>query len=337
MRFCLHARAHAFAPRLRAWVNCLTVCVCWLFLTLAGVAASSPAMLLDEGKAGELLRLLGPHSNSSDAATLNFLGRTYYALHDWNHAVQYCEQAVRLAPDNATFQLWLGRAYGEKANTAGPLKAFSLARKTLNAFQTAHQLDRNDMNIARDLGEYYALAPGVVGGGSSKALALADEIAPAHPADAAGLRALTYDKAGQRERAETAYRELIRLSHGSAASYLSFARFASGHHDWHGFDQNLTLALSASRLQAIDRYDAAALLLRAKRNLPEAVRQMRAYLAGHTVEEGPAFQAHYLLGEIWLAQGNLVQASEEFRAALALAPGYRPAEEALNQLAHATE
>jgi tetratricopeptide (TPR) repeat protein len=310
----------------------------WLLLAaLPCLASATPAGLLDAGKADELLRMLEPQAEGNNAVALNELGRTYYALRDWDNAVRFCEHAARLEPSNATYQLWLARAYGEKANDAGPLTAYALARKSLAAFENARSLDRQSVPIARDLGEYYADAPSIVGGGAEKARALASEIAAAHPVDAAWLRARAYDGDKDYARAEAGYNELIRLDHGSAASYLHLARFLRGRKNWPAFEQAVSRALSSSQISPIDRYDAAELLLRTKRDLAEAARQMRAYLASRTIEEGPAFRAHYLLGEILLASGERAQATAEFKAALALASGYRPAAEALEHMGGGTK
>ena len=91
--------------------------------------------------------------------------------------------------------------------------------------------------------------------------------------------------------------------------------------------------MQSARIRPVDRYDAAEMLLKTNRNLPEAAQQMRAYIqSGHTQEEAPLFRAHFLLGEILLKSGDASQAAAEYRAALALASSYRPAAEALRRL-----
>ena len=49
-------------------------------------------------------------------------------------------------------------------------------------------------------------------------------------------------------------------------------------------------------------------------------------------EDAPAFQAHYLLGQILEKQGNKPGAAEEYRAAVALAPEYEQAQSALRRV-----
>jgi len=57
---------------------------------------------------------------------------------------------------------------------------------------------------------------------------------------------------------------------------------------------------------------------------------LRDYTGGqYTSEDGPVFQAHYLLGQLLEKQGDRQAAAEEYRAALALASQFRPAKDAL--------
>jgi tetratricopeptide (TPR) repeat protein len=304
-----------------------------LVLLPLAARAATPAELLNAGRADDALRLLAPQAAGNNAAALNYLGRVYYALGDWENAVRNCERAAQLEPNNAEFQLWLGRSYGEKASAAGPLTAYSLARRSVAAFTAARALDHQSIAIARDLAEYYAAAPSMVGGGADKALALAAELVPAHPSDAAWVRALVASSNKDYEQAEREYNESIRLDHNSASTYIEFARFLRTRKQWDRFQQMIERALASPRIRPSDRYDAAELLLKTNRGLSVAAAQMRAYIqSGHTEESAPVFRAHFLLGEILLKAGDASQAAAEYRASLALASTYRPAADALGRL-----
>ncbi len=320
-----------FSVSRRLLLSLLLSCV--LLLPLAGNAATEPRELLDAGRADEALRLLTVQAAGNNAVAFNYLGRLYYALGDWDNAAQYCERATQVDPRNAAFQLWVGRSYGQKANAASALTAYPLARKSVAAFTAARSLDRQNIAIARDLAAYYAIAPIIVGGGSDKALALAAELAPEHPADAAWVRAMTASNRGQYEQAEHEYIEAIRLDHDSASSYLDFARYLRDRKNWDRMQQTVERAIQSPRIRPTDHYDAADLLFYARRNLNLAAQQMRAYIqSGSPEESAPLFRAHYLLGEILLKSGDPSQAAAEFRAALVLASSYRPAAESLRRL-----
>jgi tetratricopeptide (TPR) repeat protein len=316
-----------------ALMGLLLLACALLFPPLSWAATPSPRELLDGGRADEALRLLTRQATGNNAAAFNYLGRTYFSLGDWDNAVRYCERASQLDPRNAEYQLWLGRSYGEKANAASALFAYSLARKTVAAFESARSLDRNSMPIARDLSEYYFTAPSIVGGGIDKALALAAQLAPEHPSDAAWVRAMVASRGGEHDKAEREYNDSIRFDHNSAATYLEFARYLRGRGSWDRFQQTVERAIHSTLIRPINRYDAAEMLLRADRDMPMAAQQMRAYIqSGNTDEAAPLFRAHFLLGEILLKSGDAGQATAEYRAALALASSYRPAADSLRRL-----
>jgi tetratricopeptide (TPR) repeat protein len=296
-------------------------------------SAATPQELLDTGRADEAIQLLTPQATGNNAAAYNYLGRVYYALDAWDDAVRFCERAAQLEPNNAQFQLWLGRTYGEKANAAPALTAYSLARKSVAAFTAAHSLDPRNEDIARDLAEYFTSAPSIVGGGSTKALALASEVDPLFPVTAAWIRALVASNAGRYDDAEREYFNSIRLDHDSADAQLEYARFLRGRKRWEQFQQTIEHAVQSRNIRPEDRYNAAEMLLKSSRNLPLAAREMRDYIeSGHTVEDAPVFRAHYLLGQIMEKSGDNAKAASEYRAALALASGYQPASEALARL-----
>ena len=159
---------------------------------------------------------------------LIYLCRAYFALEDWDNAVRNCERAVQLEPNNAIFQLWLGRSYGEKANACSVHPdAYSLARKTVAAFIVARtRWTARSIAIARDLAEYYATAPAIVGGRRRQS---------SRPGRRTGPRASlrrrldtwpwSRSNAGQYEQAEHEYSEAIRLDHDSASTYLDLAHY----------------------------------------------------------------------------------------------------------------
>src|ERR1700730_18952340 len=79
--------------------------------------------------------------------------------------------------------------------------------------------------------------------------------------------------------------------------------------------------------------DASSLLLRADRAHDLGIRLLRRYLTS-PVEEGPAFKAHDLLGQLLEKQGDSRAAAEQYRAALDLFHAYRRAEEDLKRVEH---
>src|ERR1700690_1886642 len=128
-----------------------------LFLLLAvltTVAAADPApmQLLSSGRMNEAISLL---SNRGDAESFNLMCRAYYAMERWDDAVRWGERAVAERPQDASYHLWLARAYGRKAGGSSPLAAAGLARKAKNEFEHAVQLDPANVEARSDLSKYY--------------------------------------------------------------------------------------------------------------------------------------------------------------------------------------
>src|SRR5512141_3371497 len=92
--------------------------------TVASAADLNPADLLNRGRTDEAIRTLNQQVSSSQSAeSYHMLCRAYYSVEDFDNAIKNGERAVQLNPSNANYQLWLGRAYGLKAEQANALSA----------------------------------------------------------------------------------------------------------------------------------------------------------------------------------------------------------------------
>jgi len=316
-------------------IRILCAAILALVLALPAVSgAQDGASLLAAGRADEAVRLLEQRvaANPSDAVAFNMLCRAYMMFENWNAAVGACERAVLLAPSLSLYQLWMGRAYGRKAEHAGALSAYGLARKSLGAMQRAVELDPTSTAARRDLAEYYATAPSIAGGGAAKALRLADEVAARDPVTAANIRAVVAEKQHNVQEAERQLQEAVRASGSSATSLLELARLYRSQNNWQAMEATIQRAMDSPRRQPLDVYSAGELLVVTERNLKLAADLLRRYLAGRTEEEGAVIRAHWLLGRALEGLGDGNGAAAEYRAALALAAGYRPAQDALRRL-----
>lgn len=112
----------------------------------------------------------------TDAQTHFYLGQIAFGQHDYDTAVARFETAVGLRQHDASFHMWLGRAYGRQAEHAAVWRQVWLARKVRRQFETAVALDPDSVAARWDLMEYYAKAPGFLGGSRDKAKIQAREI-----------------------------------------------------------------------------------------------------------------------------------------------------------------
>lgn len=321
----------AFLRTLIVHVACVSIALTLLALP---AAADTPQDLLADGHVDQAMQVLEQHIHSDPTAeAYNLLCRADFELDDWDAGIPACEKAVSLAPDSGLYHLWLGRIYGEKADHSGFLKAAGLAKKVRSEFERAVEFDPSNWEAHTDLAEFYLEAPGIVGGGEDKARAQADLLASMNPAMADWVRARIAQKKKDNAVAEKEYRAAIDASHGGARAWVSLAGF----YRHTGRLDEMEQALHTMESRPLDRpaalMDAASILLRSGRDYPLAIRLVRRYLAFGPVEEWPAFKAHYLLGELLEKQGERDAAAEQYRAALAMAHTFAPAQEGLQRVA----
>jgi len=296
-------------------------------------AASSPRELLAAGRVDEVIPLLQQQIARfpAEAEANNFLCRAYLMIDETDRAIGACERARNLDPKKSLYHLWLGRAYGKKADHAGVFSAAGLVKKVRLSFERAVELDPRSWEARSDLAEFYIEAPAIVGGGKDKARQQADEIQPLNPAMAHRILAKIADKDKDSAAAEREYRAAIIASHSGAFAWFDLANFLFHANRLDEMDQ----AMHTLESSLVDRpeslRDAATVLQRADRDYPLAISLLRRYLSA-PVEEAPAFEAHDLLGHLLEKEGDRHAAADEYRAALALSRGYTRAQEDLRRV-----
>jgi tetratricopeptide (TPR) repeat protein len=298
-------------------------------------ADSTDSKLLAEGRVDDAIASLQRRISGApkDAESFNLLCRAYFTLSDWDKGISACEKAVSLDPENAQYHLWLGRIYGEKADHAGFLSAAGLAGKVRNEFETAVRLNPNSAEARTDLAEFYLEAPGIVGGGRDKAEAQVQQLATLDPVKAGWVKGRLAEKKKDMASAEKEYRAAIEASHGAALAWLNLALFYRHTAHLDQMEDAIRHASSAQMNQPEVLMECAEMLIRAKRDLPQATQLLRRYLPpGPTVEAAPAFKAHYLLGTALEQQGDKTAAAQEYRASLSMAKKFTLAQTALDRL-----
>ncbi len=305
-------------------------------LLLPARAAATPKELLVSGHADEAIHALEEVARISapDAESYNLLCRAYYMIDEWDHGIAACERAVKLAPENSFYHVWLGQVYGEKAEHAGLLSGAGLAKKVRTEFERAVELDPKSTEARADLAQFYLEAPPMVGGGKDKARAQIEALAGFNPALADYVSGQLAEKEKDPETAERAYRAAIETGHGAANAWLHLAQFFAHAKRFDEMDDALRRMNAAPLDHPEALMDGASLLLHAERDYALAVLLLRRYFTNGPVEEGPAFKAHDLLGQLLEKQGDRRAAAEEYRAALTLSHTYSRAREHLRRVEH---
>jgi tetratricopeptide (TPR) repeat protein len=313
----------------------LSILLLLALLPSLSAADAADSKLLAEGRVDDAIASLQHRISHApnDAESYNLLCRAYLTLSDWDRGISACEKAVSLDPDSAQYHLWLGRIYGEKADHVGFFSAASLAKKVHNEFETAVRLDPNCAEARTDLAEFYMEAPGIMGGGRDKAETQAQKLATLDPVRAGWVKGRLAEKRKDLVSAENEYRAAIEASHGAALAWLNLAFFYRQTGRLDAMEDAIRHASSATLDQREVLMESAAMLLRSKRNLPQATQLLRRYLlSGPTVEAAPAFKAHYLLGTALEQQGDHPAAAQQYRTSLSLAKNFALAQTALDRL-----
>ncbi len=306
-----------------------------LALASPAAAAESARDLLCAGRVDDAMASLQARLQTSpqDAEAHHLLSRAYLLVEEWNQAVKAAEQAVDLQPKNSNYHLWLGRAYGRKAENCNPFCAAGLAGKVRSEFEKAVELDPNNTAARTDLAEYYMEAPGIMGGSKDKAREQADQIERRAPSSAHWVRARLAEKDKQYDVAEKEFRAAIEGSSNPSQAWIDLADFHHRRRRVADMEKAVSKALSAPELSGGTLFEAASLLFRAGRNFPGAVDMLRRYLdSGKMVCDAPAFRAHYLLGTILEKQGDKQAAAAAYQASIALARDFDDPRKALKRV-----
>jgi tetratricopeptide (TPR) repeat protein len=292
---------------------------------------------LQNGEADKALALLQSSAlqNNGQAEAHNLSCRVRFALEEWAEAASECEQAVRLDAQVSNYHLWLGRSLGERADHASFLSAYSLAKRARVEFEKAVGLNPRNIEALADLGEFYAEAPAVVGGGADKAQAIAVQLDKVDAARAGVLRSRIAEQQKDYGTAERELKQAIASSPHPATLWASMAGFYKRRQQWPEMESAVRGIQSAAERDShagAALYDGASVLMESNRDLALAARIFEDYLnSSAKSEEAPAFQAHERLARIKDRLGDAESAARERAAARALAREYKPAEDSRKQ------
>lgn len=234
-----------------------------------------------------------------DAAAFELIGQNYFMLGEYKKSSDALEKAVALDPDNPQILLWLGRAYGRRAETANPLTAPGYASKARQNLEKSVRLDPSNKDATGDLLDFYLDAPGFLGGGVQKAESLAQLIGKTDPAEQHYAEALIDEHRKDYTAAEQQLRRAAELAPRQVSRVIALAKYLARQ----GRIQESDDAFEKARRMAPN--DPRVLFTRAetyveqRRNLEEARELLQKYLSAPlTPNDPPRQQAEALLKKI---------------------------------------
>jgi tetratricopeptide (TPR) repeat protein len=315
-------------------ICCVIACVAPLGAQESAVEVAKAAY--ERGDSGKAIQVLkdAAAKEPNNAEIQLWLVKAYLEANQIDEAVKSGERAIVIDPKNSADHQWLGEAYGEKADHASMLSAYSWARKTQKEFDTAVQLDEHNYDAAQDLIEYDCTAPGMVGGGEDKAQPLIQKLMGLDAAEGhfgAGVcKAVKKDLPG----ADVEYAKALESKPKTADRIYDIGDYFQQRGQG---DKLLEVAAAGEALAPKDArakyYRAAGWILKGEK-LSDAEKLLREYLAAGPYRDAfpKPWDAHYWLGRLAAAQKNTAGAKNEYQEALKLNPKYKRAQEALKQL-----
>jgi tetratricopeptide (TPR) repeat protein len=287
---------------------------------------------LQAGEVDKAIALLAtlPSTGAGAAEAQNLLCRVRITLEQWSQAAAECQQAVNLDEQNSDYHMWLGRVLGQQASHASFITALGIAKHSLSEMQTAAKLNPQNGPALSDLGDYYAQAPGMAGGGIDKAQAVASQLDKVDPARAAQLRGDIAVQQKDYATAESAYRQAAAVAKEPADYWTVLANFYRSRQQWSNLDaaiQNCVAAAAKDKKSGVGLYDGAGVLISAKRNPSLAAQMLENYLSNSSLsEQAPAFIAHIRLSRLKQQLGDAVGAKSELAIAAQMAKEFNPAQ-----------
>ncbi|MEZ5364574.1 MAG: tetratricopeptide repeat protein [Bryobacterales bacterium] len=209
-------------------------------------------------------------------------GIDLFAKEDYKAAQKAFEDAAQETPRDPDSWLWLGRAYGRRAERATgfrALGALSLANKCRESFEKAIAIDPYHQQALEALFDYYVNAPGLVGGGEDKALDLIPQLKAADIGAALRARASLDEKQENYAVAEEELRQAIELRPKDLGHRLSLASFLARRKRYDESDALFAEAMAQHKNDPEVWFSRAKALVRAKRKPDEARRLLERYLA----------------------------------------------------------
>jgi len=317
-------------------VAVLVAAALWVPNVVAGQNGEPDGVrLFEAGKFKEAKTVFEPafKANTRDAAAAFYLGRIALEERRNERAADYFEAASKLDPKNATYFLWLGRAYGREAQQANVLRQPGLAKRTRSAWERAIELDPDNLDARSDLIQYYVQAPGFLGGSTSKAIEQAEEIRKRNALRGYLELGALYEREKKYGEAEKAY---LAASKEKSERHVGGYRLGLFYQNTGAFEKAFELfeaMIAANPTESGALFQIGKTGAMSGQRLDRAAEALEAYLQTTPGRNDPTLAAaHWRLGMVHEKRQDRQRAKAEYETALRLDPTFKQATESLKKL-----
>ena len=235
----------------------------------------------------QALTLLKKASQKS-AAEWELEGRCQYMLGEFKPAIEAFDKAVRLEPENSDHYLWLGRAWGRRAETSAFFLAVKYAAHARQNFEKAVELAPGNGEAVNDLFSYYLSAPGFLGGGIDRAAQLSAKIQKNDPIEYHWALAQIAIQRKQYDLAEGQLKKTIELAPRQINRIVDLAKFLAGQGK---INESEAAFEQAARINPNDKkllFVRAETYVKGHRNLGTAKKLLEAYMQAPLTPDDPS-------------------------------------------------
>jgi tetratricopeptide (TPR) repeat protein len=248
-------------------------------------------------------------------------------------AIQAGEAAVETLAKDAQAWFWLGRAYAQQAMRVGMLSKPKWAGKTRAAYEQAVALDPEHLDARFDLMQYYAMAPGFLGGGRDKADAQASTLRGQDPVMGKLADAMLAQYDDKPEAAERAYRDAVALAPDSARARVSLSMHLQRGSRWDESGQLWQQSLARDPDDALAHYQLGRLAAVSGTQLEAGLEHIQRYFAlGGEDDYMGVGAGHWRRGQILEKLGRRDDARAAYAEAVRVNPALQPARDDLERL-----
>ena len=282
----------------------------------------------------ENVALLPPLIAAETGSRLAFVkGCKLLTEEKWGPAGGEFEKAVRAEPNEPVYHFWFGRATGEQAQRANPLRQPGLAKRTKGEFEKAVALDSTYVPAREGLLRYYLAAPGFLGGSIDNARKQAAEIVKLSPYRGGIAMANVADQAKDTVGLISAHEGLLSQFPDSATPYLVLIQVQQARKQWTQVWSLVDRFEKARPDLQLTRYVAGRSAAESGDQLDRGESALRQYLQYTPKPNEPSLAAaHWRLGMILEKRGNTAAARQEYQTAATMDPKLKQAKEALSRL-----
>lgn len=261
-------------------------------------------------------------------------GRAAISRGDSERAIGILEKAVVQSPNSAEAHFYLGSAYASEAQKGGMFGAARYIGKMTDQFKKAVALNPKYVDARYSLVQFYAAAPGIMGGSFDEAFEQAKQIKAIDSIAGHRANAFIYSQQKKADLAKKEYVDAIREQPDSAKARVYYAQYlANDEKNFPAAFAEIETALKADPNYMPAFYHLGRTAGLANTNLARGEEALKKYLGYTPKENEPASaSAYYWLGMVYEKTGKTAAAKHSYQTALRLNPSLKLATEALKRV-----